>query len=97
MRTIASATAQAKLLLCAFQTGDVVMLCAELDKVINGVECSSADPAEEERWELLSAVAGELRGGMFGTKQSIREADVCWSLLRHLASSKAPRSAVAVA
>jgi hypothetical protein len=92
MRPIASATAQARILLCAFQTGDLSAFHAELDKAMtHGVPCSCIDSTEEERWELLNAVTGELRSGLAGTT------DICWSLLRHLASSEAPRSAMAVA
>ena len=73
---VSNSAYQAKAILGAWHSGDRTRLCKELDRV-SGIR--PADSGEEERLELLSEIARELR-------DTNRPADaVCDSLLEHLA------------
>jgi hypothetical protein len=89
-----SSTDQAQTILRAFSTGELNLLASELDRTAR-VHCQSADQAEQERWELLAEIAGQLQTR--SNAMAVAPSDVCWSLLRHLAGTKAPRIAVATA
>jgi hypothetical protein len=73
---------QAKAILGAWHSGDTERLRKELDRVS---AIRPADSAEEERLELLSEIARELRQAAQPSGVA-----VCGSLLKHLASSGQP-------
>jgi hypothetical protein len=86
-----SSTDQAQTILRAFSRGELNLLRSELEQTTR-VHCQSADEAEQERWELLVGIAGQLHSA-----DCKADEETCWSLLRHLAGTKAPRIAVAAA
>jgi hypothetical protein len=89
-----SSTVQAQTILHAFSSGELHSFASELERTAR-VHCEFADQAEQERWELLSQIAGELRTRPHAAV--LTSNDACWSLLKHLAGTKAPRIAVATA
>lgn len=82
---VSSSAYQARAILGAWQSGDNHRLGQELDRV-NGMQ--SVDAAEQERLELLSEIARELRAGGRSGKA------VYGSLLEHLASTAQPSNTV---
>jgi hypothetical protein len=82
---LSDVTNQARAILGAWQNGDVQRFREELERIQDS-PLNTSDPAEAERLELLSAIAGELRRSHrpFGADSS----QVYCSLLQHLASSR---------
>lgn len=80
MQTHSYSANQAKAILGAWHSGDRSHLTEELARV-NGLQ--SMDSGEQERLELLSAIAVELRG----TDPAAPDA-ACGALLEHLAFSR---------
>lgn len=88
---VLSSTDQAQAILRAFSRGELNLFRSELEQTAR-VHCQSADEGEKERWELLVGIAGQLH-----SENCKADQETCWSLLRHLARTKAPRIAVAAA